>query len=242
MKIRGLTEDSSRKPSSSERQTTPKSHDGDENTSENGGDYEVKYEDEAAGGGRQDEEESLSESEVRESLGMVRHEDANDDDDDDDEEERRRQGQSENPMPLQEFMSALAEKNASEVAAAAKEQQQQRRQQHQQHQQPSSDGTSSVQFDDPSVLPALSQLAFGLSGLNSVQSGKKTCPYCFQQLSWHALSRHIRDMHRRVMFHYRGETSGTWKGCSLKVCTPLSFLASLYNEGVDGLIYIRLVR
>lgn len=25
---------------------------------------------------------------------------------------------------------------------------------------------------------------------------KKTCPYCFQQLSWHALSRHIRDMHR----------------------------------------------
>lgn len=26
---------------------------------------------------------------------------------------------------------------------------------------------------------------------------KKTCPYCFQQLSWHALSRHIRDMHRQ---------------------------------------------
>ena len=26
--------------------------------------------------------------------------------------------------------------------------------------------------------------------------GKKTCPYCYQQLSWHALSRHIRDMHR----------------------------------------------
>ena len=25
---------------------------------------------------------------------------------------------------------------------------------------------------------------------------KKICPYCFQQLSWHALSRHIRDMHR----------------------------------------------
>ena len=25
---------------------------------------------------------------------------------------------------------------------------------------------------------------------------KKTCPYCFQQLSWHALSRHVRDMHR----------------------------------------------
>ena len=27
-------------------------------------------------------------------------------------------------------------------------------------------------------------------------SQKKTCPYCFQQLSWHALSRHIRDMHK----------------------------------------------
>ena len=27
-------------------------------------------------------------------------------------------------------------------------------------------------------------------------SQKKTCPYCYQQLSWHALSRHIRDMHR----------------------------------------------
>ena len=25
---------------------------------------------------------------------------------------------------------------------------------------------------------------------------KKTCPYCFQQLSWHALSRHVRDIHR----------------------------------------------
>lgn len=29
-----------------------------------------------------------------------------------------------------------------------------------------------------------------------ISGGKKTCPYCFQQLSWHALSRHIRDMHR----------------------------------------------
>ena len=28
---------------------------------------------------------------------------------------------------------------------------------------------------------------------------KKICPYCFQQLSWHALSRHIRDMHRSVV-------------------------------------------
>jgi len=26
---------------------------------------------------------------------------------------------------------------------------------------------------------------------------KKICPYCFQQLSWHALSRHIRDMHSK---------------------------------------------
>jgi len=31
---------------------------------------------------------------------------------------------------------------------------------------------------------------------NSANGGKKTCPYCFQQLSWHALSRHIRDMHK----------------------------------------------
>lgn len=28
------------------------------------------------------------------------------------------------------------------------------------------------------------------------EGGKKTCPFCLQQLSWHALSRHIRDMHR----------------------------------------------
>ena len=38
---------------------------------------------------------------------------------------------------------------------------------------------------------------FNLSDSNSpLSGGKKTCPYCFQQLSWHALSRHIRDMHR----------------------------------------------
>ena len=30
----------------------------------------------------------------------------------------------------------------------------------------------------------------------SALSQKKTCPYCYQQLSWHALSRHIRDMHK----------------------------------------------
>ena len=34
------------------------------------------------------------------------------------------------------------------------------------------------------------------SSLDLSNSQKKTCPYCFQQLSWHALSRHIRDMHR----------------------------------------------
>jgi len=38
---------------------------------------------------------------------------------------------------------------------------------------------------------------FNLGDSNSpLSGGKKTCPYCFQQLSWHALSRHIRDMHR----------------------------------------------
>ena len=34
------------------------------------------------------------------------------------------------------------------------------------------------------------------SNSNGNMSQKKTCPFCFQQLSWHALSRHIRDMHR----------------------------------------------
>jgi hypothetical protein len=35
----------------------------------------------------------------------------------------------------------------------------------------------------------------GTPGSNANQT-KKTCPYCYQQLSWHALSRHIRDMHK----------------------------------------------
>ena len=40
-------------------------------------------------------------------------------------------------------------------------------------------------------------LNFNLGDSQSpLSGGKKTCPYCFQQLSWHALSRHIRDMHR----------------------------------------------
>jgi len=34
----------------------------------------------------------------------------------------------------------------------------------------------------------------GMGGVGD--GGKKTCPFCLQQLSWHALSRHIRDMHR----------------------------------------------
>ena len=33
-------------------------------------------------------------------------------------------------------------------------------------------------------------------GLCFSNGTKKTCPYCYQQLSWHALSRHIRDMHK----------------------------------------------
>jgi len=34
-------------------------------------------------------------------------------------------------------------------------------------------------------------------GMTPAEMGlKKTCPYCFQKLSWHALSRHIRDMHK----------------------------------------------
>ena len=35
--------------------------------------------------------------------------------------------------------------------------------------------------------------SLGIPGSNPALLGaKKTCPYCFQQLSWHALSRHIR--------------------------------------------------
>ena len=37
----------------------------------------------------------------------------------------------------------------------------------------------------------------GLEGMEGME-GKKTCPFCLQQLSWHALSRHIRDMHRSI--------------------------------------------
>merc|ERR1712029_582508 len=45
--------------------------------------------------------------------------------------------------------------------------------------------------DDAAAL----NINFGDSNSPS-NGGKKTCPYCYQQLSWHALSRHIRDMHR----------------------------------------------
>lgn len=50
------------------------------------------------------------------------------------------------------------------------------------------------------VAPNLNEdgsLSFNFGDSNSpLGGGKKTCPFCFQQLSWHALSRHIRDMHR----------------------------------------------
>lgn len=41
-----------------------------------------------------------------------------------------------------------------------------------------------------------------------LSGGKKTCPYCYQQLSWHALSRHIRDMHKA-----KSDTLVTCKYC-----------------------------
>ena len=40
------------------------------------------------------------------------------------------------------------------------------------------------------------QISPASSSSGSALSQKKTCPYCYQQLSWHALSRHIRDMHK----------------------------------------------
>ena len=46
--------------------------------------------------------------------------------------------------------------------------------------------------------PAISSSSPGPGGQppHNLGAQKKTCPYCFQQLSWHALSRHIRDMHK----------------------------------------------
>ena len=42
----------------------------------------------------------------------------------------------------------------------------------------------------------ISQASPSSSTAAGALSQKKTCPYCYQQLSWHALSRHIRDMHK----------------------------------------------
>ena len=49
--------------------------------------------------------------------------------------------------------------------------------------------------NDDSGLPPTTSGDTGPAGSSS-SGQKKTCPFCFQQLSWHALSRHIRDMHR----------------------------------------------
>ncbi len=44
---------------------------------------------------------------------------------------------------------------------------------------------------------SLGPTGFPTGKVSSAQmSQKKTCPFCHQQLSWHALSRHIRDMHK----------------------------------------------
>ena len=51
------------------------------------------------------------------------------------------------------------------------------------------DGIQSPQASSSNLNPV------GAGGAGNL-SQKKTCPYCGQQLSWHALSRHIRDMHK----------------------------------------------
>ena len=50
-------------------------------------------------------------------------------------------------------------------------------------------------LDNIQISQASSSSTATGSGPGSL-SQKKTCPYCHQQLSWHALSRHIRDMHK----------------------------------------------
>ena len=50
--------------------------------------------------------------------------------------------------------------------------------------------------DHIQISQASSSNSIVSSGSASALSQKKTCPYCYQQLSWHALSRHIRDMHK----------------------------------------------
>ena len=54
---------------------------------------------------------------------------------------------------------------------------------------------SNLAATDGIQSPQASSSAPGVVGGASL-SQKKTCPYCGQQLSWHALSRHIRDMHK----------------------------------------------
>merc|ERR1711899_275168 len=54
----------------------------------------------------------------------------------------------------------------------------------------SSIGAHAGNADQIQISPASSSVS------GSSLSQKKTCPYCYQQLSWHALSRHIRDMHK----------------------------------------------
>eukprot|EP00088_Acartia_fossae_P014056 TRINITY_DN17492_c0_g1_i4.p1 TRINITY_DN17492_c0_g1~~TRINITY_DN17492_c0_g1_i4.p1 ORF type:complete len:394 (-),score=93.17 TRINITY_DN17492_c0_g1_i4:338-1519(-) len=50
-------------------------------------------------------------------------------------------------------------------------------------------GANGLQLEQNQVTPP--------PGMSPAEMGlKKTCPHCFQKLSWHALSRHIRDMHK----------------------------------------------
>ncbi|XP_059084858.1 uncharacterized protein LOC131881884 [Tigriopus californicus] len=51
-------------------------------------------------------------------------------------------------------------------------------------------------FGSPKILRSLESNSPMGPGSGALSTQKKTCPYCFQQLSWHALSRHIRDMHK----------------------------------------------
>jgi len=49
---------------------------------------------------------------------------------------------------------------------------------------------------DPSLVHDPNLALYPALNNPALLGAKKTCPYCFQQLSWHALSRHIRDMHK----------------------------------------------
>jgi uncharacterized CHY-type Zn-finger protein len=72
------------------------------------------------------------------------------------------------------------------------------------------------------------------SGPAGTFSQKKTCPHCYQQLSWHALSRHIRDMHK-------AKTSVTCKYCKKQFrnknslgCHMWRFHKDQHKYGRDG--------